>query len=218
MSRFSVPRWNSLEKGSPTLFLIAGVVLIIYAALYGVEASMGLAYPDARDFLLPTGYILGVAGLLGLYPTYAERATKLLRVGAIMAVGSLVGWLALLAFSFGDVAGGNIPQSDILPGIFFMVHPMMMILAYSLFALAIIWADFNSWILSLFLLGSPILFIVLLMGPVIRSGDFPLGAFVISSGQAMTHLAIGYVLQTKSTSPEREGHTSDDERAVLTND
>ena len=36
------------------------------------------------------------------------------------------------------------------------------------------------------------------MGSLARPGEFPLGAFVISSGQAMAHLAIGYGLRTKS--------------------
>jgi hypothetical protein len=218
MARDSIETVASLRQRGPTLFLVAGLVLVIYAALYGLEAFIGMAYPAVRDLLLPTGYLLGVVGLLGLHPTLEGRMPTLPHTAALVAVVSLAGWFLLLALGFGDIVGGLLPQPDTLPNLFFVVHPLTMILAYTMFAIAIFRTDFYSRTVGYLLLAPPILFIVLLMGPAIRPGEFPLGAFVISSGQAMAHLAIGATLRTRDTSPDSEEPERDDDREVLTHD
>lgn len=214
----TVSHWESLQEWSPSLFLVAGAILVVYAALYGLEAATGAANPRVQDVLLPLGYITGVVGLLGLYPTFTGRAPTLARAAIVVAVGPLVGWGVLLALSIGEIAGGLPPGSDLLPGAFFLAHPVTMILTYGLFAVAALRSDFHSRTVGLLLLAPPTLLVALMVGSAIRPGDFPFGAFVISSGQAMAHLAIGYTLQTGSLSSEREEPPSDGNREALLQD
>jgi hypothetical protein len=62
---------KSLEDHSPTLFLVAGVLLIGYAALNGVGAFTDMtAYPVLFQF----GYLIGFLGLLGVCHALADRS------------------------------------------------------------------------------------------------------------------------------------------------
>jgi protein-S-isoprenylcysteine O-methyltransferase Ste14 len=86
--------WRSLERWSATLFLIAGGVLIVYAALTGLEAFLDITVEQKG---LEVGHVIGFLGLLGLYPTLADRRPWLARAGAVAAI---LGVVAFSVFTF----------------------------------------------------------------------------------------------------------------------
>lgn len=64
-------RLHSLERWSPTLFLAAGGILVIYAMFNGLWAITDMATEQNG---LELGYVVGFIGLLGLYPAMVTRS------------------------------------------------------------------------------------------------------------------------------------------------
>lgn len=209
---------GSLQTWSPVLFLAAGGVLLVYAGTYGLEVLGGARYPGLQEVLLASGYAIGFVGLLGLYPGNRARVPVGARVATGAGAVALVGWLALLAAGVGEVAMGSPTESDVLPGAFFVAHPVTMVLAYGLFAVAILRRGFHSRTAGRLLLVPPTLVVALLVGGIVYPGEFPLGAFVISTGQGMAHMAVGYALRTGSDSSGPGGRSREGPREVSAND
>lgn len=187
----SASHFESLENWSPVLFLFAGGLVIGHAAIRGVEAFTDVAPPP--DVFGPTGYLLAVLGLLGLYPALADRTPRLARTAAVVAAVPLVGWVIISASSFGEVAGVLPSESWVLPGVFFVVHLVTMVLTYVLFGVASLRAGVHSRTVGRLLLVPPALFVVMMAGGATVGYSAP-GAFVVGSGLALAHLSIGAVL------------------------
>lgn len=206
-------RWHSLERWSPPLFLIAGGVLIVYAALTGLEAFTDMTLMQ-KGF--EVGYVLGFLGLLGLYPTQADRSPWLARAGAVAAVLGAVAFSVFTVNRLAELAG--VVSGD-PPGwsVFVVMAAVGFVLGYLAFGVASLRADTHPRVVGLVLLV-PAIIVVLMFAHVFAGLDSPGTAFVISAGQAMAHLAIGATLRTKSTSTEGEEPSNDSDPEVVTHD
>lgn len=187
---------RTLERWSPTLFLIGGALVVGHAAVRGIEAFTDLAPPP--DVFGPPGYLLALAGLLGLYPALVARTPRLVRVAAGVATVPLAGWAVLTAGTLAE-ALGLLTLAAVLPGAVYVVHLTILILTYTLFAVATLRAGVHTRGLGLLLLVPPLLMGALLVGAVTMANPV-VGAFVIGSGQAAVHLAIGGILRTRAPS------------------
>lgn len=183
--------WESLERWSPTLFLLGGGLVVGHATVRGIEAFTGLVPPP--DVFGPPGYLLALVGLLGLYPALVERSPRLVRFATVVAIGPLVGWMALTAGTVAD-AVGLVPLTTVLPATFYVAHLLLLILTYALFGVASLRSGSYSRVLE-FLLFVPALLMGALLVGATTVGHVAVGAFVIGSGQALVHLAIGGVLR-----------------------
>lgn len=192
----STTRWGLLERASPTLFLIGGGLVVGHAAIRGIEAFTDIAPPV--DVFGPVGYLIALVGLLGLYPTLGDRTSKVTR--AVLAVASipLAGWIVITVWSGGEVAGIVPPQTEVLPGVFFVVHMVGMVLTYGLFGVAVLRSGAHPRTVGVLLLVVPTLFIAMVAGAALTA-NATAGAFVIGSLLALTHLALGYSLQADRT-------------------
>lgn len=188
---------NVLERWSPTLFLVAGVVLVVYSAFHGLEAFFDMDYPMVRDDIVrPIGYILGFAAVLGLYPKLASRSPRLARLGAVFTALAVVGWFISgflaptrgLAMHLGVETPAWLSAFGILIALGFLV-------GLPSFGVASLRTDVYSRTVSLLLLA-PI--IVMAANFAIVGGGYtsPLARFVVSSGDALIILAIGLALRT----------------------
>lgn len=202
----SISQRGLLERRSPTLFVIGGGLVVGHAALRGIEAFTGMATPP--DVFGPTGYLVALVGLFGLYPALADRMPTLARVAAVVAAIPLMGWVVISAWSFGEVAGVLPSQSEAFPGVFYMVHLVTVILTYGLFGVATLRTDVHSGTVGVLLLMPPALFIVMITGAAIV-GTSAFGAFLIGSGLALIHLAIGATLRTGSSPANHETPAED---------
>jgi len=183
-----------LEKWSPRLFLVAGAVLVIYAALHRLEAFMDVAYPMVRDGIIrPIGYVLGFVALLGLYPKAVDRSPKLARAGAVFAVLGAVGWFVTGFESLAEHAGADPPARL---GAFGLLILLGFVLGYLSVSVASRRADSLSRITGIMLL-TPILVVVVNLVIAATGYTSPEGRFVVSSGFAVAHLAIGLSLRTE---------------------
>lgn len=186
----------SLDRRSPTLFLVAGALLAVFAALLGVEAFTNTTAPE--DIFGPPGFFFAMVGLLGLYPAVAGRILLVSRASAVIAAVSAVGWLVITVLAIGETAGVLPPLEDVgvLGLIVVLVAGIPMVLAYILFSVISLRIDAHSRIVSLLLLAPPTIFAVMLATAI--AGYTPAwSAFVIGSGQALVHLGIGFVLRTE---------------------
>jgi hypothetical protein len=192
MGRGSIQQWKSLERSSPTLFLLGGGLIIGHAAVNGIEAFSEMAAPT--DVFGPAGYLLAVVGLWGLYPVLVDRAPKLARVAGAVAAVSLTGWVVITISTLGEVAGVLSSGSEFLPGAFFLTHITSVMLTYVLFGAASLRAGVRSRTVGILLLMPPLLIAGMLAGATVF-GNSAVGSFVIGSAQAIVHLSIGATLR-----------------------
>lgn len=186
------PRWKPLGRLSPALFLAAGGLITGHAALRGVEAFTGIDPPP--DVFGPAGNLLALLGLVGLYPALVDRNQWLARAAAGVAVVPLVGWVVLTAWTVGGAAGAVSPHSEVLPGAFYAIHMATVILTYGLFGAASLRTDAYPRTLGVLLFGPPVMFVVMVVGAA-ALGTSASGPFIVGSGLALLHLAMGSVLR-----------------------
>lgn len=191
-------RGTPLDRHSPRLFLVAGVLLVGYATLNGVTAVTGA---PVEPNLFEVGYAVGFLALLGLYPRVADRQPWLARAGAAAA---LLGALAIAAFTVRGLAVLAGVADVTAPNTVFIGMALVgFVLGYIAFGAASLRAGALSRTTGLALLV-PGAIVVLMLAHIAAGLDSPATAFVISAGQAMAHLAIGATLLAEGESTETE--------------
>lgn len=201
--------WETFERGSPITFLVAGVLLVIFAVLLGYEAFTGTSAPE--DLFGPPGFFLAMVGLLGLYPVLVDRTPRLARVSVVGATVAAVGWLLITAFALAEAVGILPPLEEIgvFGAVIILLSGMTMMLAYVGTGVASLRTGIHSRYLGLLLLAPPAIFAVMLTQAVLFA-QFRLfsetimawSAVALSGGQAVAHLGVGYLLRTTSISTD----------------
>lgn len=187
-------QWESLERWSPTLFLVAGGLLMVHAGHHGLEAFAGLEYPMHHE--LPfgvVGMILGFVALLGLYPKLAERTPKLAGVGAILAALGMLGWVVIGVAALAEELGTELPAWLDAFGILIIGG---VILGYLTFSIASLRTTIVSRTTGLILLAPLVVMFMNIAIGVSGYGSLA-GQFAVSSGFALAHLAIWGALRTE---------------------
>lgn len=209
----STPQWEALERWSPTLFLIAGVVLVVYATFNGIVAFTDVTSRTVKDVTGPAGFVFGFVGLLGLYPTIAGRSPRLARAGAVSAVLGAVGFSTITLQGLARLAGVEPPA---WLGIFVLVAAIGMVSGFLSFGAGTLRTDVHSRALGLLLLAPATIFAVMVTQAVLfaqwglfSETTMAWSAFTISGGQALAYLVIGYSLRTGLTTAEREVPSGD---------
>jgi len=200
--------WATLEQWSPKLYLFAGVLLVGYAVLNGITAFTDVAYVTVEDVVGPAGLLLGFVGLLGLYPTLADGRPILARAGAVCVSLGAVGFFGITMIGFAVLAG---VASATVPAVMLFPVAVGMIPGYLSFSLASLRVGERFRPVGLLLLVPAVVFAAMLSQPFVYStlGMFSESTmawsnFAISGGQAVAHLAIGYVLRARSSQAGRE--------------
>lgn len=214
MVPISTRQWGWLEARSATLFLVGGGLVVIYAAVNGTVA---LGDPMLNQNPFKFGYVLGFLGLLGLYPTLAERRPWLARTGAVAAVLGMVGLSVFVVKSLAALAG-IVPVADPVWYRFLVPLPLTgFVVGYLGFGLASLGADVYPSTLG-FLLLIPGLIVVVMLVHISLGYASDVTAFVISAGEAMAHLAIGATLRTRSSATDRDESPTDGDREPMVHD
>ncbi len=205
-----------LDGKSPTLFLVAGGLLVVFSALLGYEAVTNAAAPE--DVFGPPGFLFAMVGLLGLYPALADRSPRLARVSAIVAAVSAVGWLVITALAFGEAAGVVAPLEDFgATGVVVLLAAgVTMVLAYLSSGVAVLRTGVHSRTLGLLVLAPPVIFGVMLSQAALAAqfglfseATMAWSAVVISGGQAVAHLGVGHLLRIEGVPADRAASRAD---------
>jgi hypothetical protein len=191
--------WNILEERSSSLFLVAGIILVVYGVANGIVTYTDVAVETS---VLWFAYLFSFLGLLGLYPTLMVERPRLARVGAGAAVVGLLGVTLVSLMSAGQLAGIVSSPMPGLMAIWFLAL-VGFIGGYLAFGLAALRSDTYSTIDGL-VLSVPGVIIVVMLLHLVAGLEQPWSVFVVSSGQAMAHLAIGATLRQQVSQPESE--------------
>ena len=189
---------ESINERTGALFLVAGGLFVVFAALHGVEAFMNRSAP--KDIFGPAGFAFAFLGMIGLYPGLADRSRWLTRVGAVFATIGLITSAINSVWHVGIwVAPAAIPTE-------FAALPAGMVLGqflgYLPFRLASLRAGVHSRTVGLLLVAVPT--VLAMMIATVATGFATSGsAVVLGSVQALIHLAIGYTLRREGVPKDR---------------
>jgi hypothetical protein len=181
-----------VEQWSPTLFLLAGVLIMGHASLLGGQAFTEMVTPP--DVFAPLGHLVALVGLVGLYPALADRTPTLTEAAAVAAAIPAVGWLVLFVWQVGDLAGVLSPPTGVLPGIVSVTVIVATALTYVLFGLASHRAGARSRTVTWRLVTPAGLFGGLVVSIAVVGASALVG-FVFTSGLVVAYLAIGQSLR-----------------------
>lgn len=193
-------QWARLERSSPTLFLAAGALLLVYGSLNGMEAFVDAGYPFVSDVIIgPAGFFLGFVALWGLYPTVADRSPKLAKVATVFAGIGAIGWLLAGVRRLVEHTGGS--SAGWLEAVGLLI-PVGFALGFLTFSVGSFRSDVLSRTVTIALLLP--LFGVLLNFAVRAAGiPIPVGRVMINLWFAVAHLMIGATLRTRLTPARR---------------
>lgn len=204
-------QWQSLERTRSTLFLAAAGLLFVYASLNGLAAS-GQGYALLEDVVGPAGFAVGFVGLVGMYPSLADRSPLLAPLGAGCAALGAVGFTAIAGVSAAQLAGVAPPS---WAGFLLVPAAIGMLVGYPAVSIASVRAGVPARTAALFALPAVIFAVMLAQAALyVQSGLFSAttvqwSAVAISTGQAVGHLAIGYTLRRDGTSTDRAHPTGE---------
>lgn len=101
--------WNSLEKWSATVFLIAGGLALFGTVLSVVGELMSVSVQAPSSLAVFTGVVLSFVALLGFYPRLASQAPRLAQVGVLLIVSPLLFSFVLLIWHSPELVGVHVP-------------------------------------------------------------------------------------------------------------
>lgn len=197
-----------IEGQSGTLFLIAGGLLLVFAANTGARVFAGMGLSTVHSFFGPAGFFVGLLGLVGLYPGLAGRGSVLARVTVLVAVVPLVGWFVIAAFGLGSTLGLLPAVSVVLPGVTVIVVFLTTMLSYLLVGATTLNDGAYSRTVGLVLLVPAVPFLTLMLA-VQALPPVEWAEFVIDSGHALAHLAVGIILRSGRTPANRPASAPD---------
>lgn len=210
------PHWESLEQRSEILFLIAGGLLVGYATLNGLAVFTDVAYPAVEDVLGPAGFVVGFLGLLGVYRVFVDRTPWLARIGTVFAICGVAGFAAITVLSFGQLTGLVSGEPPVWFPVVLLIGAIGMILGFTSCGVASLRTGVYSRRVGILLVAPATIFALMLSQAALfaQFGLFSettmqLSAFLISSGQAVVHLSIGYSLRLGGASTDRTVPASD---------
>ncbi|WP_435196535.1 hypothetical protein [Natronomonas sp. EA1] len=189
---------ESINGRTGLLFLIAGGLFVVFAALHGVEAFMNESAP--KDIFGPAGFAFAFLGMFGLYPRLVDRARWLTQVGAVFAT------IGLVASAITSIWHVGIWVAPAVTPAFFAALPAGMVLGqflgYLPFGVASLRAGVHSRTVGLLLIAVPAVLAVMIV--TVATGYATSGsAVVLGSVQALIHFAIGYTLRTDTIAKDR---------------
>lgn len=201
-------RPSSLTAYSPLLFLVAGGLLAVFAANTAARTFADGGLQAIHSAVGPTGFAVGLLGLVGLYPALADEHRLVARLVGLVAAVPFVGWVVISGFGIGNTLGVAPDASVVLPGPAFILVFLLTMLAYILFSVATLRTAAQARTIGIALLGPAIPFLTLIL--VVQA--FPpveWGEFVIDSGHALAHFAVGLVLRRRTATADYSEPTPD---------
>lgn len=200
MSQRATSGWKSLERWSSTLFLIAGTMFILSAVITLIDIAVG-----AEQFRLQwgqvtvgAGWMAGLVGLLGLYPSLAITDRRLVRIGALLTAIGLIGYVIMTVGILAIIAG--VPEADLTPlePVFLPLMLLGSVLTFPLFGVAILRSDVYPRTVGFLLLAQTIVFVINALTP--TPATF---VFFVVIGLVLINTGVGYLLRTDSIATER---------------
>lgn len=184
------------------MFILAGGLFVVFAGFWGAFAFTEMRSEVVQNVVGPAGWTAAFIGLLGLYPSLADRSPRLAAAGAVFAALGIVGGTVSIVGNLLPVLGwmGESPawlapiQLLLLLGI---------VLGFLTVGIATLRTPAWSTGVGLLLLAPAIIFLVnIVRVAMLGSTTPPWSPFVLGSGQALALLGIGYLLRAEPLSAD----------------
>lgn len=188
---------KSIEGRTGALFLTAGVLFVVFAALHGVEAFLNRTAP--KDVFGPAGFAFAFVGMLGLYPSLVEEHPRLVRFGATFAGLGMVASMVTSGLHVGLWVFDAVIPAD--ASVFALGMVLGQFLGYVPFGVATLRADVHSRSIGLLLVAVPTVLAAMIVTVAIGFATSE-SAVVLGGTQAVIHLVIGGSLWTEGVSTE----------------
>lgn len=194
-----------LERWTPTLYLVAGTVLILFPTNTALKTFTGTSYPVVGEIVAPAGFLIGVFGLLGLYPALADRTPRLARVAGVIAALSAADW-GLIILKNAAIMTGLLPEIGALTAVTGIVAVSTTMLSYGIFGVAGVRTGvYQPWVRRLMMLEGLVFIHVFII--LFASISIPL--YLLEIFHVITHLGIGITLWTNGTPSDRAEPAAD---------
>jgi hypothetical protein len=198
--------WRSVESWRTTAFTVAGVAFAadLTILLFNLASGTQEQYLTLGQGLIGTGWVAVFLGLLGFYPSLAERSRWLPRIGGVFAVVGLLTNVAMAVVSYGlvlDLVGGELTDYTMyfLPGMFLGI-----VLGCGLYGVASLRTEVYRRPVGLLFLALVVTFLFNLGTGI--AGFNPLVKIVaVVAALTLANLGMGYLLGTGSARADRLG-------------
>lgn len=201
-------RWDMLEEWSPTVFLVAGALLLGYAILQGIHTFTGVTVPSAFATVYGGITLLApVFGLFGLYPRLRGHMPRLALAGVVATILSgLLTLVLLLQLVVTTVQMDGLPEipadAPAWTAAALLLGFLLLAVSFLLFGLASLRTPVVSRIVALLLLVPAVAW----FGLIVASAILPSGrylAVVAYTPIGVAVLAVGYLLRTEAGPTDR---------------
>lgn len=204
MVGISTRQWETLETWRATAFLIGGVIFVADVTLVASHVASGTEPGAFGQALVGAAWTASFVGLLGMYPSLADRSRWLARIGAVCAAigGITMAVMALASLGyFTGILSGELSEVAMffLPGVFIGI-----VLGFGSFSVASLRTDIYSRSVGLLFLLLVLTFLFNIGSSIagIASMTTVLGVVVVL---AASKLVLGYLFRTEGALADREG-------------
>lgn len=195
----------TLERKSSTLYLLAAVVMVVFLANTALRTYQGTSFPAVQQFVAPAGFLIGLLGLVGLYPQLSKRARRLAQVSLGVAVVSALNWLAIVIAGILET-GGVIPENATLQAITGVLALFSMVFAYGLFGITSALTGAYRRVISGLLLLEAVTFVAMVANSAAAIG-VPVIVFEVS--HLIVYLGLGVIHRDNGTPTDRTDSATD---------
>lgn len=199
MSKNDTGRLESHRSWGSTLFLAAGGMFIVAAAVVGVGMLTDAAVQQTAGVVAPAAFAIGFAALFGLYPVLADRSPWLARAVAVLITVGAVGHVALAAANLGQLVG-VVQDRPAWVGPLNLTR-FFALAGFLVFGVASLRSDADVRTLGVLLILLPVIDVVGFGSLASGAPEWLLPVFI--GAQALVLLAIGYSIRTEDGSTER---------------
>ncbi|WP_436923014.1 hypothetical protein [Halosimplex amylolyticum] len=183
---------RSIERWSPTLFLLAGALLVAHAAAWWLRLVTDASAPSG--VFAAAGHLVGTVALAALYPALADRTPRLARAAVVSAAVPAAGWFAITTELIAETVGMSSPRGPPVPPAFYVAVLASTVAAYVLFTVAGRRARLGPRTLVLLLLA-PAALLVARVGAAAVDAASDAAGFAIGAGLGLSLLALGFALR-----------------------
>lgn len=197
MAGSSTTLWESLEEWSPRLFLLGGILILIFALHNG---QVFLTDATFNNWIYPTvllGRLAVFLGIAGLSVRVANRSPRFGKPGRVVVAVAVVSTIGLLMLGILDQIGVSTP----IIAVFGIGTVVLTVITYALFGVAIIRTGAFSTLIGGLLLAAIVPILAVLFGRIALPVRL-LGA-ISESALFVIFVVIGYVLRTEFAPTDR---------------
>lgn len=185
------------------MFVVAGGLMVILAALWAVEIFMDTDMEPARNFFGPAGFAVAWVGLLGLYPALADRTPWLARTGVLFVVIGIVGTVGG-ALSAGSQLAGILAARPEWVDLFQLPLLIGIVLGFLTFSVVVLRTGVYSQIVGLLILAPAVMYPAVLVAVGIMGENYPYVLHIVhNSAEALVLLGVGFFLRSTGLPTDR---------------